>query len=128
MEGSRLIHRLKLTNFLSYGSAGVEIDFQPLNVLIGANAAGKSNLIEALGVLRAMPTDLAAYFRERGGVGEYIYQHEHDDSRVATVDAWVDYGDRSAESSIRHHLSFARTAQRLAVISEGIRFASGEHS
>jgi predicted ATPase len=125
MEGSRLIHRLKLTNFLSYGSEGVEIELQPLNVLIGANASGKSNLIEALGVLRAMPTDLAAYFRERGGVSEYIHQHEHAEHRVATVDAWVDYGDRSAEATIRHHLSFAQRAQRLEVIGERTRFASG---
>lgn len=60
MEDSRLIHRLSLTNLLSYGSAGVEIDLQPLNVLIGPNASGRSNLIEALGVLRAMPTKCEA--------------------------------------------------------------------
>lgn len=60
MEGKRFIRTLRLENFLSYGSEGEEIELQPLNVLIGANTSGKSNLIEAIGILRATPTDLPA--------------------------------------------------------------------
>ncbi|MFM6201517.1 MAG: AAA family ATPase, partial [Dolichospermum sp.] len=56
MEGKRFIHKIKLQNFLSYGSEGEEIELQPLNVLIGANTSGKSNLIEAIGILKATPT------------------------------------------------------------------------
>ncbi|WP_414542964.1 AAA family ATPase [Nostoc sp. CCY0012] len=52
MEVKRFIHKIKLQNFLSYGSDGEEIELEPLNVLIGANICGKSNLIEALGILR----------------------------------------------------------------------------
>jgi hypothetical protein len=37
MEGQRFIHKIKLQNFLSYGSDGEEIELQPLNVLIGRN-------------------------------------------------------------------------------------------
>ena len=48
MEGKRLIQKLRLQNFLSYSSQGEEIELQPLNVLIGANGSGKSNLIEAI--------------------------------------------------------------------------------
>ena len=42
MEGKRFIRSLRVENFLSYGSEGEEIELQPLNVLIGANASGKS--------------------------------------------------------------------------------------
>ena len=60
MEGKRFIRSLRVENFLSYGSEGEEIELQPLNVLIGSNASGKSNLIEAIGLLKATPTDLPA--------------------------------------------------------------------
>lgn len=119
MEGSRLIHRLKLKDFLSYGSDGVEIELQPLNVLIGANASGKSNLIEALGVLRAAPTDLAAYFRERGGVSEYI-QRGAGKSGVATVSVWVDYVSFLGAEDVWYTLEFAQVNYRLDIVSEGI--------
>ncbi|WP_242046670.1 AAA family ATPase [Cylindrospermum sp. FACHB-282] len=55
MEGKRFIQKIKLQNFLSYGSEGEEIELQPLNVLIGANTSGKSNLIEAIAILRELP-------------------------------------------------------------------------
>ena len=119
MEGSRLIHRLELKDFLSYGSAGVEIDLQPLNVLIGPNASGKSNLIEALGVLRAAPTELAAYFRERGGVSEYI-RRGAGTSGIAMIQAWVDYSSFLAPQHVRYSLGFAQVNYRLDIVTEGI--------
>jgi len=48
-----LIRRLTLQSFLSYGPEGTTVDLLPLNVLIGPNASGKSNLLEALAILRA---------------------------------------------------------------------------
>ena len=119
MEGSRLIHRLMLQNFLSYGSPGVDIELQPLNVLIGPNASGKSNLVEALGVLRAAPRDLAAYFRERGGVGEYI-RRGAGASGVATIGAQVDYPSFLLPQNISYLLGFAQVNYRLDIVSEGI--------
>ncbi len=43
----RLIQSIKLQNFLSFGPDTKEIELKSLNVLIGSNASGKSNLIEA---------------------------------------------------------------------------------
>jgi predicted ATPase len=74
MEGKRLLERLRLTNFLSYGPEGAEIDLQPLNVLIGPNGSGKSNLIEALSVLKAAPTDLEPAIRAAGGIAELCWK------------------------------------------------------
>ena len=42
MKPRRLIQKLKLQNFLSYGPQEPEIELQPLNVLIGPNGSGKS--------------------------------------------------------------------------------------
>ena len=67
MDGKIFIQKLRLQNFLSYGSEGEEIKLQPLNVLIGPNGSGKSNLIEALAVLKAIPNDLSSAFRQGGG-------------------------------------------------------------
>ena len=69
MEGKRLIRTLALQNLLSFGPEGEEITFEPLNVLIGPNASGKSNLIESIAMLRSAPKDLTALIREGGAWG-----------------------------------------------------------
>lgn len=75
MEGKRTIRKIRLENFLSYGSEGQEIELEPLNVLIGPNASGKSNFIEALRFLNAVPTtDLGKPLREGGGANEYLWK------------------------------------------------------
>jgi predicted ATPase len=122
MEGKRLIHRLKLTDFLSYGSTGVEIELQPLNVLIGPNASGKSNLLEALGALRAAPVDFAAYFRERGGISEYI-RRGAGSSGVARIHTVVNYPvflHLRAEQNLRYDLAFEQVNYRLELTEEEI--------
>ena len=55
MEGMNFIQTLRLSNILSYGSCDAEFSLQPLNVLTGPNASGKSNLIEALSLLAPRP-------------------------------------------------------------------------
>ncbi len=47
----RLIQSIKLQNLLSFGPDAGEIELKSLNVLIGPNASGKSNLIEAIFVV-----------------------------------------------------------------------------
>ena len=61
-----LLNSISLTNLLSFTNA--KLDLRPLNVLIGANAAGKSNLISAIGLLKAAPDDLSEAIRRGGGV------------------------------------------------------------
>jgi AAA15 family ATPase/GTPase len=67
VEGKRLIRTLHLQNLLSFGPQNEEITLEPLNLLIGPNASGKSNLIESMAILRATPKDLTAPIREGGG-------------------------------------------------------------
>ena len=61
-----LLRKVKLENLLSFRST--EVELRGFNVLIGANASGKSNLIEAIGLLQAAPIDLNAAIRRLGGV------------------------------------------------------------
>ncbi|MEH1959312.1 MAG: AAA family ATPase [Nostoc sp.] len=117
MEGKRFIRTLRLENFLSYGSEGEEIELQPLNVLIGPNASGKSNLIEAIGILKATPTDLPAPFRQGGGIGEFLWKGGQENP-VAKIEAIVNYPERF--QPLHYQLSFTSTRGRLDLIDEVI--------
>lgn len=52
-------------NLLSFGPNPEPIKLNQLNILIGANGSGKSNLIEVIHVLRSTPDDLLLAFRPR---------------------------------------------------------------
>ena len=60
---------LELTNLLSFRETKVEL--RDLNVIIGANGVGKSNLIEVIGLLRSLPESLNA---PGGGISEWLWQ------------------------------------------------------
>jgi predicted ATPase len=117
MEGKRFIHKIKLTNFLSYGSEGEEIELQPLNVLIGANTSGKSNLIEAMGILKATPTDLPAAFRQGGGVDEFLWKGNKETPEVE-IKFIIDYPKK--QKNLIYQLKFTTSNQRLEILDEDI--------
>ncbi len=115
MEGKRLIHKLKLQNFLSYGSIEEEIELQPLNVLIGANGSGKSNLIEAFGILKATPTNLLVPIRKGGGVSEFLWKGKSQ-NLIAQIGIIFD----DAKQGLDYQLSFTNVNQRLEIVNEVI--------
>ncbi|MEG4624621.1 AAA family ATPase [Microcoleus sp. w1-18aA5] len=117
MEGKRFIHSLQLQNFLSYGSEGEKIELQPLNVLIGTNASGKSNLIEAMGVLKATPTDLLTPIRQGGGISDFLWKGGKG-TPTAKIEAILDYPERTMP--LRYQISFTAVGQRLEVVDEAI--------
>ncbi|MBW4645773.1 MAG: AAA family ATPase [Goleter apudmare HA4340-LM2] len=117
MEGRRFIRKIRLQNFLSYGTGGEEIELQPLNVLIGANTSGKSNLIEALGILRATPTDLPSPFRQGGGINEFLWKGTQASS-VATIEVTLDYPPRT--QVLRYQVSLTAVGQRLELVDEAL--------
>lgn len=69
-----LIRTIRLENLLSYGGEREPFELGKLNVLIGTNASGKSNLIEALALLAEAPRDLLRPIREGGGVEEWLWK------------------------------------------------------
>ena len=75
MEGKRFLRSIELRNILSYGPEGVKLELEPLNVLIGANATGKSNLIQALRILQAAPRDIKGPPRwDNSGIVEWMWK------------------------------------------------------
>lgn len=71
-----LMRWIRLKNILSFGPGGVEMKMEPLTVLIGPNGSGKSNLIDVMGLLRALPTNVDAAIRERGGPEDWAWKGE----------------------------------------------------
>src|SRR5436305_8721865 len=92
----RLLSRIKLQNLLSFGPSAAPLELENLNILIGPNAAGKSNLIEALSLIRATAVsatasnnDLRGVVRRGGGVNEWIWKGEK--RKSASIDVVVNY-------------------------------------
>ena len=112
----RFIRTIRLDNILSYGSWDAEFPLEPLNVLIGPNASGKSNLTEALSLLAAAPRDLQAPIREGGGVRDWLWKGASQ-LATATVNITVAYPHGSP---LRYRLSFAETGSRFQLRDEAV--------
>ncbi len=115
MQGKKLLHSIRLTNLLSYGSEGVGLDLEPLNVLIGPNGSGKSNLIEAISLLNAAPRDLLKPLRQGGGTAEWIWKGG-ERAEDASLAALVDYQD----SLLDYELSFTTAQSRFSLVDESV--------
>lgn len=59
---------------LSFGPDTPPLELRPLNVLIGPNASGKSNLIDLLRLVRSLPSDMQEPIRGGGGVEGWIWK------------------------------------------------------
>ena len=86
------IRRLKVSNFRSFNELDVELgDF---NVLIGANASGKSNFIEVLRFLHDLSGGLSNALSLQGGSG-FVQNLQIGSSRPLSIDVTTE--------SVNHH-------------------------
>lgn len=76
MDGMRLFEKIRLRNILSFGDKGEEIELQPLNIIIGQNASGKSNLVDVIKLLRSLPQEngLVNFISKSGGINEWLWK------------------------------------------------------
>ena len=126
MEGKRFIESIRLDNILSYGPSDAPFHLEPLNVFIGPNASGKSNLIEALSLLAAAPGDLQEPIRAGGGVREWLWKGT-DLAPTATIEATINY--TRERMSLMYRLSFTETGLRFELRDESVELAgSATHS
>ena len=114
-----IIHTLRLDGLLSFAPESDPLELQSLNVLIGPNASGKSNLIEALGLLAATPNDLAGAVRKGGGSREWLWKGVPP-AKSAEIDAVL---ARRNGQDIRYRLSLGSVATRLELLDEAIEEA-----
>jgi predicted ATPase len=115
MEGKRFIHRLRFRNLLSFGPAGVDIELEPLTVLIGPNASGKSNVLASVSLLPAAADDLGGAIREGGGIHEWIWKGPGG-TLGAGLDAVVTYPD--GPHPLYHELGFSGAQHPVSLDSE----------
>ncbi len=113
------IRRLGLQGLLSFPPDMAPFDLQPLNVLIGPNGSGKTNVIETLELLRATPTDFAAAIRDGGGAVEWLWKGEAA-ARAAAMDVEIGAEASSTGRPLRYRLEFASSNSLVEVIDEAI--------
>ena len=121
MEGKKFIQTIRLDSILSYGPGTAEFPLEPLNVLIGPNASGKSNLIEALSILEGAPLDIQDPIRRGGGVRDWLWKGA-EQSSTATLDVTVMYPILLASQAmpIRYRLTFNELVGRFYLVDEAI--------
>src|SRR5271157_2876780 len=109
------VKSIKLTNFLSFGPGSKAVELTPLNVLIGPNASGKSNFIEAIELLHATPTDLASPIRFGGTAGEWLWKGSQP-PQPAVIEA--NLRKTEAFPELRYRLAFTEAHLRLELVEE----------
>ena len=113
------IRTLRLEGFLSFAPGSDPLEMRSLNVLIGPNASGKSNLIEALSLLAATPNDLASAVRKGGGSRELLWKGRPP-TESAEIEAVL---SRRNGQDIRYRLRLGPVATRLELLDEAIEEA-----
>jgi len=111
----RTIKTVRLDNFLSFGPESPVIDLKPLNVLVGANGAGKSNFLEAFALLKATPTNVVDPIRDGGGAADWIFKgpNRKKESTIEIV----------SSDELRYKISFSETSKRFEITDELIENA-----
>ena len=121
----RFIKSIRLRNLLSYGEGSEEISTESLNVLIGPNSSGKSNLIEVIGILQSAPSDLTAAFRRSGsGVAEWLWKGS-ENTPNAEIEVTVYYP--AGVMGLRHRISFTVEGQRFQLVDEVVENERRQH-
>ncbi len=122
MDGKCLIEKIRLRNILSFGDKGEEIRLLPLNIFIGQNASGKSNLIDIFKLLRSLPHDkgLATFISRNGGISEWLWKGK---KSVDFVEINIGL-DNNRDELISYLLAFGETPQRLKIFHERIEYGT----
>jgi predicted ATPase len=110
------LRQIELSNLLSFGPDMEPLVLQNLNILIGPNAAGKSNLIEAVALMRAAPGDMRRAMRPGVGVGEWIWKGGK--GSPASIDFVLE--NPRGRQPLRHVLSFREEAMGFRLDDERI--------
>ena len=116
MQGKRLIEKIRLRNILSFGDKDEEITLEPLNIIIGQNASGKSNLVDVIKLLRSLPQEkgLANFISQNGGISEWIWKGEKK-SKPTKVEVFI-----HNISDFKYSIAIENASQRAKIIQEEI--------
>ncbi len=107
-----LLESISIQGLLSFRD--VELEMRPLNVLIGPNASGKSNFIEIMALLQAVPWDLAGFFRRNGGISDWLWKGTGTAQEMGSVTVWTASDDYASSYS----LAMRERGQQLDIAAE----------
>lgn len=114
-----LLHSIRLKNLLSFGPEPIALPLGQLNVLIGSNGAGKSNLLEGISLLQAAPKMLSQPVNEGGGIRDWLWKGSSE--RVdASLEAIIDADALKTPMNLRYQLEFTESGQRFMLTNERI--------
>ncbi len=130
-----VLKSITLNGFLSFGPGVERFPLERLNVLIGPNASGKSNFVEAMSVLRAVPRDLTKPIREGGRVKDWLWQGDPGGTQTGTIvssgtspprarmelvfsEGWI--APFKARPAVRYRLVFGTEGDSFVVLDERV--------
>lgn len=116
-QGAVSISRLAVKGLLSFGADGIDLPLRPLNVLIGANGSGKSNLVDVLALLRATPDGFRGVIESTGGIANWLWKGAGQ-SGEAAIEAECETLDMGR---LRHTLPLRSVSGAANVAGEKIR-------
>ena len=114
----RFLRSIRLRNILSFGPDTPELELKSLNVLIGPNGSGKSNLIDAISLLQAAPTNLFDPIRYGGGIAEWLWKGVE---RAPSAEIEASLSVPQIDLPLRHTFQFSMIGQRAVLADEAIR-------
>jgi predicted ATPase len=104
------IRSLTLGNILSFRDPE-PLALQPLNIFIGANASGKSNLIDCIGLIRALPGSASNYINDRGGTDSWVWTGAKRGAGIPTIRSEFEL----AQKVLTYELTFAPVERTFAI-------------
>ena len=121
------IERISVCNLLSFDESSEPLELRPLNVLIGINGSGKSNLIDTIALLASMNSKrgMAGYIGQSGGILNWLWK-----GTEAVPIAKLDIsGELGAQRQFTHRIAFTRVEQSIEVVDESValRFRGDRH-
>lgn len=114
----KTIKSLRLDGLLSFAPGSEGFELGSLNVLIGPNGSGKSNVVEALQLLQAAPSNFAAAIRDGGGPSEWLWKGSNPASS-ASLEAILD-ADSPTGRPLLYWIKFGNSRSRVEVLDEAI--------
>ncbi len=112
-----LLQQIRLENLLSFGPGTPVLELRPLNVLIGPNGVGKSNLIEAISLLKEATRNLADAVRGSGGIRDWIWRGSNHWDR-SVVSAWIVFDN--LQYPLWHRFGFQEQEQQFRLVEEHV--------
>jgi len=113
----RFLKTIRLRNTLSFGPETKELELRSLNVLIGANGSGKSNLIDSVALLQSAPRNLLEPIQAGGGIAEWLWKGG-EETTIAEIEVTV--SNPGGKMDLRHKLSLTMVGQRTELVDEAI--------